>query len=359
MNTDEPIDWDLLAKHLFGECSEEEKARLRMWLEGDPSRRALLGELRQVWETTGRPPAAWEVDALWARVQDHVRQTSVREKARPLDRTPASRISRTSRPARSTARSLLRFAAVVAVAAATALLVAESQNAAPPEASGGGERVFATQKGERATIQLTDGTQVRLNADSRLVLASAFGSDRRDVRLEGEGYFEVASDTSRPFTIQAGQAAIRVLGTSFDVDAYPDDGGVQVVVAEGEVAFRSVQEPPEEEVVLASQQMGEVRAGGERVVHEGVDVRQHLAWIEGQLAFQDAPFSEVTRELERWYDLDVQLEGTPAVPGHLSATFADRQPLSDVLSVIATAFRLTYEQSEKAVTFAPVRPRSP
>ena len=362
MNSDHHIDWDLLAKHLFGECSEEEEARLQAWFEGDPARRALASELRQVWETTGQPsapPATWEVDALWARVHDHVREGTVAEGAGRLDRSPVSRKARKRRPVRSSAQSLLRFAAVIAVAAATALFVVQSQNAPRLEASHSSEKVFATQKGEWATIQLTDGTQVRLNADSRLHLSSAFGSGVRDVRLEGEGYFEVAEDTSRPFIIQAGQAAIRVLGTAFDVNAYPDgSGSVQVVVAEGEVAFRSAQGAPGEEVVLASRQMGEIRPSGEQVVHERVDVRRHLAWMEGQLAFEDAAFGEVARELERWYDLDIVLKGSSAAPGHLNATFTDRQPLREVLGVIATAFGLTYERDERAVTFAPAPSRS-
>ena len=295
----------------------------------------------------------WEVDALWGRVRKHVRQEAIAKRVERRDRPPLTR--KPSR--RRSVRLLPRFAAVVAVVAVTALLIVLSQDAPQPEALGSGERVFVTQKGERATIQLTDGTQVRLNADSRLHLASTFGSGARDVRLEGEGYFEVAKDKSSPFTIQAGEAAIRVVGTAFDVNAYPDGSGVKVVVAEGEVALRKAQGSPEEEVVLASLQMGEIRASGERVVHERVDVRQYLAWMEGQLAFEDAPFGEVTRELERWYDLDIVLEGFSGVPGHLSATFADGQPLNEVLSVIATAFGLTYRQDDKTITFASARPR--
>jgi ferric-dicitrate binding protein FerR (iron transport regulator) len=107
--------------------------------------------------------------------------------------------------------------------------------------------------------------------------------------------------------------------------------------------------------VLTRGQQGRLLQSGEQVVNQGVGVAAQLAWMNGRLVFEDASFEEVARKLERWYGLTVTLEdraGAPP-PGHLNAQFAKDQPLSDVLSVVATAFGLEHERAEpKRVTFA-------
>lgn len=364
----EHIDWNLLAKHLFGEYSKEEEAEIQIWIEEDSARRTLLRELRQVWETTGRPPTPrestqWNVDALWEGVQRRVRQEvrpkpiRAREERRPVQR-PAARKTpepRRSRPSRRSAQPLLRLVAVIAVAAVTALLVVQLHGgpwlgAAAPEV-----KVFATQEGERARLRLADGTRVHLNVDSKLTLSPDFGTDVREVRLQGEAYFDVAPDSSRPFLVRAGGAAIRVLGTEFDINAY-SERRVRVVVAEGRVVLQSEQASAREDVVLGARQVGELLESGEHLVRGGVDLSRYLAWMDGELVFENASFSEVVQTLERWYDIHVEPPRSQAVLGHLNARFSKDQPLREVLRAIATVFDLSYERHGAVVTFSPAKP---
>ena len=422
----EDINWSLLAKYFAGECSAEEAARVRAWVEADPAREVVLEELRQVWRTTSdaspwQPSAApekssasekggsWDTDRLWERVQEETTQgepapTSPRRRAAedetPMPpagspghtgssrRAPSKKASskKASFASRHALRSLARrfsakqraagAAATLAVVAALVALwslgpaaPAGSEEAAAPEA-----KTFATEAGQRADIRLTDGSRVRLNVDSRLTVLSKFGEDRRVVRLEGEAFFEVAKDSTRPFIVHAGNATTRVLGTAFDVSAYAEDEVTQVVVKEGSVALhtpkrsvaeRSAAERPvsgdseqtasqEREVVLTKGQKGRLFQSGERVVSKGVGVASYLAWMDGELVFEDASFEEVSRKLERWYGLVIEMKGPTATvpPGHLNARFGEKQPMSEVLGVVATAFGLDYERPKpKRVTF--------
>jgi ferric-dicitrate binding protein FerR (iron transport regulator) len=149
-----------------------------------------------------------------------------------------------------------------------------------------------------------------------------------------------------------------VLGTSFNVEAYPDDGKTQVAVAEGEVALRSNagskmsrdSAAASTEVQLRSQSLGIATQQGLHAVRRGVDLSGRLAWTEGRLVFEDASLEEVARRLERWYGLQVEVQVSPDNVVGLNATFKD-ESLSEVLQSIAVALELKYERERDTVTF--------
>ncbi len=221
---------------------------------------------------------------------------------------------------------------------------------------------FTTHESERAIIRLTDGTRVQLNVDSRLTVPPDFGHITRTIELKGEAFFEVATDSTRPFVVHSREVTTRVLGTAFDVNAYPEEEETQVVVSEGKVSLRTHADADgdgeedrssEEGVVLTKQQMARITRGGTRIFRQKSDLVQHLAWMEGHLVLRKAPFEEVVRKVERWYDLEISLaEGMEIPPGHLNSRFAEDQPLDEVLSVVATAFGLEYQRRQKHVTLS-------
>jgi ferric-dicitrate binding protein FerR (iron transport regulator) len=243
-------------------------------------------------------------------------------------------------------------------------------------------KVFATERGQRSMLRLGDGTLARLNAASTLTVSPSFGTERRSVQLEGEAYFEVAHDARRPFIVQTRGATARVLGTTFDVSAYPDDDQVRVVVTDGTVeveaeAFNedrdeAVREAADERVedeageakssaqrvVLTARQMATLEAPGRLSRHQAEDVERYLAWMDGELYFQDASFREVARSVERWYNIEIFTDESAIPPGHLNARFAENEPLSEVLNVIAATFGLGYERDAKTVRFYPTNASS-
>jgi ferric-dicitrate binding protein FerR (iron transport regulator) len=147
---------------------------------------------------------------------------------------------------------------------------------------------------------LVDGTRIRLAPASRLRVAAAYGETRRDVYLEGEAYFEVEHDVRRPFSVHAGNATARDLGTEFAVRSYQDDDAVQVVVRKGAVVLSQVGR-------LDAGDVGRLATNGTTSLTHRVRVDSLLGWLDGRLAFHDAPLASVLRELHRWHGTEVQL----------------------------------------------------
>lgn len=366
---DEDVDWTLLGKYLFGVCTEREEARVHAWIEEDPKRRVVLGQLRKILRATDDPPSAEELDAdaLWERVDRETRQgdeagnpASGRSGSKP----PRSR-RRVSRPGsrQSNLRKVVWPGAVAAALAVTiALWLFGPLESGLRESSTSSTETFVTQKGQRTSVRLNDGSQVRLNVNSRLTVPSSFGNQKRVVHLEGEAFFEVRGDSTRPFIVRSGGAATRVLGTAFNVGAYPEDEEIKVVVAEGRVRLQAEDSPKQgrddrqeerQDVVLTKNQVSLISRSGEQIIQREEDLSEHLAWMEGQLTFDDAPFDEVVRRLERWYDLEITLEEDRSPPpGHLNAQFDKDRPLSDVLLVIDAAFDVRHERDGDRVTFS-------
>jgi len=374
------VDWNLLAKYIFGECIEEEEEEVRAWMERDPKRIAFMRQLRRALQNQEDPISSerWDTDALWERVRKRTQPEESEETgASSFPSSPSmpapgeERRRETGDRERRQLRKGNRLSSGHAVwGGAIALLIAitvigtlwqrGTPDPGPRTASGQEADTFTTQKGERAIIRLTDGTRVQLNVDSRLTVPSDFAQQTRKIELEGEAFFEVATDSTRPFIVRSGEVTTRVLGTAFDVNAYPEDEETRVVVSEGKVSLRADADgdeaearTSEERVVLTQRQMARITRGGNRIVRQESDVFQHLAWMEGHLVLRKAPFREVVQKLERWYDLEISLaEGTVVPPGHLNSRFAEDQPLDEVLSVVVTAFGLEYQRHQKHVTLS-------
>ena len=344
---------------------------METWATSDPRNAQLLEDLRQAWEMLERDEeeALVDVDAAWEKLSERVREAE--KVPQPgmaalagdrSSRKPAGmRHSERKRPrhesrerswmARQPLRGSLVAAALMIVAGALVLFTSDEPWPESSETAEG--KVFTTQRGQRAIIDLTDGTQVHLNADSRLALPDGgFSEGRREVHLDGEAYFEVARDTTRPFRVRTkGGHAIRVLGTAFNVQAYgADTAAVQVAVREGEVALQASSEQKSDSLRLLPHQVGVADAGGGLQAHRNVDLSARLAWTEGRLAFEDAPFHEVVQKLERWYDLRIEVRAPTGSIDRLNAQFDD-ESLQEILNDIAMALRLRYERTQNTITF--------
>ena len=192
----------------------------------------------------------------------------------------------------------------------------------PPE-------TFATANRERAELRLSDGTRIRLAPASRVEVAADYGEQQRVVRLEGQGYFEVKHDTTRPFTVFAGAAVARDLGTDFAVRSYAEDRAVQVVVRTGAVDMSGVGR-------LAAGDVGRLGTDGTTSLTRGVAVDSLLTWLDGRLVFHDAPLSTVLAELRRWHDADVRLADPALGTLPFTGVLTDASLPSSITLVAAT-----------------------
>ena len=152
-------------------------------------------------------------------------------------------------------------------------------------------------------LVLHDGTQVYLNSGSSLKFPSAFPFNERRVRLLGEAFFEVSPDNDRPFIVEASQAYICVLGTSFNVKAYEDEPSIYVTLQEGNV---SVYSENSQALSLTSGEQAILDKTTLSTQSKKADPYLYSAWKDGNFHFQDAPLEDILKQLERWYNIKAQ-----------------------------------------------------
>jgi transmembrane sensor len=352
---------DLLSDYLAGECTEEERNRIEEWIERSPEHAQLVDQLRHIWSAsedlvfqTGSDFS--DVDRGWHELLAKMESRSlpVPVPTPPQVRHPAHRL----RPVVTPFMYFVRIAAVVvlligAVAGLSSLATREVDALRPSPLE-----EIATAPGQRATVRLVDGTRVLLNVDSKLRFTTGFAADQREVYLEGEAFFTVSRDEARPFLVRTGDAIVQVLGTEFDVRAYPGEDEVRVLVTEGLVSVRPREAAVLDTVVLRAGHQGRVARGRLGVIRSHSDAAFDLAWMDGRLVFRDAPIQEVAAELSRWYRLNVELAVPPERVDRLNASFGD-EPLGEILNSIAATLSLKYERDRRNVRFysdAPPRP---
>jgi len=202
---------------------------------------------------------------------------------------------------------------VVAKQNGARIVLTNGQLAYAPTENGSGEIVFntiTTPRGRQFQVTLPDGTQVWLNAASSLRYPTAFSGRERKVEVTGEAYFEVAKNVEMPFRVSINdKAAIEVLGTHFNVNAYKNEGAIATTLLEGSVRVAAT---GSKDVTLQPGQQAQI-ASGIKVI-ENANIDKVTAWKNGLFYFEGTSLAEIMRQLERWYDIEVVYEkGVPDI----------------------------------------------
>lgn len=202
-----------------------------------------------------------------------------------------------------------------------------------------------TSRGGEYKLVLSDGTKVWLNADSRFEFPSKFVGQERCVYVEGEVYFEVAKDVSHPFVVTTKQAKVRVLGTSFNVRAYPDEI-YRTTLLEGcvEVLYKKdvVKLQPHEQWIL-DEGVGRVAP---------VNVRMAASWKNGSFAFDDEPLLNVFQELERWYDVHVFIANEEIREMKFTGIFPRYANMDKVLNIVELATGVSCKVNNRTIVIS-------
>jgi len=207
--------------------------------------------------------------------------------------------------------------------------------------------------GQKLTIQLSDGSKVKLNAGSRLIYPEAFDGDKREVTLVGEAFFEVQKDPEKPFIIKSGEVKTTVLGTSFNIKAYEADDKVEVALVSGKVALERIQPCAKdsiESMILKPMQLAVLPSKGGSTLKTGFDYEEAIGWKDKIIRFKDTPFPKVLETLERWFGVTFVVQ----YDGNLSKTFTGRyenQTLKPVMEGISFSygFDFTINENEDVV----------
>lgn len=162
---------------------------------------------------------------------------------------------------------------------------------------------LSTPKGGEYRLLLADGTKVWLNASSSVRFPSAFTGNERTVEVTGEVYFEVAKNASMPFKVKHKDQLVEVLGTHFNINAYPENSTVRTTLLEGSV--KVTQTNGTEQKVLRPGQQSDLRAAAKGIAVSTANTEQVMAWKNGFFYFDDQPIENIMKQLANWYDIDV------------------------------------------------------
>ena len=207
---------------------------------------------------------------------------------------------------------------------------------------------LTTPVGGEYSLVLSDGTKVFLNADSELKYPVEFSDGKRIVDLKGEAYFEVHKDSLRPFIVRMNGAEVTVLGTSFNVNTYGDDGQIYTTLVNGSVRVASMKNKQEEILKPGMQSVMNVQSG--LLTVRKVDVEPYVAWREGRFVFRAMTLDLIMRQLQRWYDFEVFYQNSELKDYEFRGVIKRDMDLDKVLSVIKATTNVDFEVKGKVIT---------
>ncbi len=351
LSNEERMTWSMIKRFASGESDAMEQEIVLKWMSKETQRRRLIEQIGVIWNTPAEHKINWDVDASWQRYLDRYGMHELNPVVRmsPRVESYSKYEHRQITPSRfgfiAAAATILLLCTVLAVMYFSVSEIEEQQLVTMQE--------ITIPKGQRSTIQLSDGSRVALNADSRLSIPSDFGVSNRTLYLEGEAYFEVQHDPNKPFRVYTNGIYTEVLGTAFNINAYETDlgGTVKVFVTEGLVEVGDEKINGSRLALLNPNQLGRVGRDGMVRISDVEDHNAIIGWIEGKLTFENEVLSEVFKRMERRYNIDIEVDDEMILNRRVSATFGS-EPLTEVLNVLAVSLQLSYQREGNHIVFS-------
>lgn len=203
--------------------------------------------------------------------------------------------------------------------------------------------------GQRSIFRLPDGSKITLNAGSTLKYPKSFNANERSVELSGEAFFEVEEDKERPFIVTTGQVKTTVLGTSFNISAYPYFDHVSVMLSTGSVKVSGVSDQLAGEHYTLNPGQQLIYKKARHDIELSSFNSYDIAWKEGVLHFNHKSLKYIADKLEVWYGATIDLQVPDAEKVFMTSTFKN-QSLEHVLKGLSHTFRLTYKIEGKNIT---------
>ena len=332
MFTKSKTDWSLLAKYLAGEASEKEKAAVEKWLGQGAENRAEFGKLRSEWKIM-ESMKQFDVDNAWKKLHGRILENE--EPVLPDSRKVVDLHQRMSwgTPLRIAASLIL----LIALGASIAIVVGRYRKVT----------ITASANERFKSVTLPDGSTVTMNSNTTLSYMKHFHGNTRNVTLTGEAFFEVTPDKSRPFIIQTDEAAIRVVGTSFNVDTRGSSSTVEVYVSTGIVEVYKP-ESRNNSVLLHPGELGTV---SKNIINSKKASNENaIAWKTGRMDFRDTPLSEAVEILNNMYDVNIILKAQGLASIRTVGEYRyPEEPLDTILRVFCQQNLLRIEKSDNKI----------
>ncbi len=303
----------LVSKILSGEATEGDKEEFRQFLSDNPDYNLTYNQLKEYWNAD-------------------VQHNLIRDKKQATDQIIAQiqAMDHSATPKRNPFRIAVAAAVLFFVTTCALLYMYADRHT-----SSGNMYIYAAQS-VPVEYTLSDGTTVMLNKNSSITLASDYGNRSRDVKLDGEAYFMVSKDKSRPFVVETKGTKTRVLGTSFNVRS--DAHEVITTLVEGSVLFAS---DACEEILHPNE---EIRYNVQTSKYERYtcDVQMNTAWVSGRFNYSGIPFGSFANKLESIYGKKIQITDSRLANHVVSASFLIEEPIEGILDALKGELGFTY-----------------
>ena len=297
-------------------------------------------DLRSIdqWIASGKPNADWlfEMERIWS-LKDELRFSDRREIEEAYNRFTLSLGKSKNAKPHFYIYPILKYVAAVIIIGLLGLNLYKMVQPATV-----GENTVEVPKGQRASLMLSDGTKIWLNSQSKLIYPTQFSDKERNVRLEGEAFFDVAHKEHLPFVVHSPLLAIKVLGTKFNFRDYPDDAEAIVSLSEGKVALNNLLKKEKEAFLLPNERVVLNKKNG-RMHVEYSTVSNALQWTNGYLFFDEELLPDVVKELERSYNVKIQIASDTLNTFRFYGNFVHReQNIQEVLEALSATRKIHY-----------------
>lgn len=322
----------IINKVLANSASKEEQNLLDNWLMENPENQASFDLKRQQWEEVLLVVDAEDKKRVFANIKNKINQDN-------------KLIDFTERSSRKPSRGWMRVAAsVVSLISLGALSYYEISDPFSHLNLVGYDLVEAD-AGVQKTQVLADGSTVYLNGDSRLKYKIDSDSEERNLYLEGEAFFDVARDETKPFVIGLEKSKVQVLGTSFNIQAYPDDEQISTSVLTGRVAFERGED---KSLILLPGNKGIINKHQKSIEKYDVDNAKDVAWMNKALYFENTSLSDMAKSLYRMYG--VKLKFTDGSLNNLKITAQfENEKIEEILKILEMTNEFSYKIGEEFV----------
>lgn len=243
-------------------------------------------------------------------------------------------------------RAFVRVAAVILVCIATGMYWHTSSENKKLNSFLAEKITVDIKSGEKADLAFPDGSEASLNAGTTLTYPSNFGYAKRDLSLEGEAYFDVAKDPTKPLRIHTRSVTVEVLGTRFNLCSYDGEDITELTLIEGSVKMTTRSARPQT-IILQPNQKAIYHKRADMILVENTTTRFETAWLRGELVLRSARFSDIITKLERRYGVEISVGGVrqPTDKDLFTGSFNQKQ-VGDVLKILQTNYNFTYQQQD-------------
>jgi len=311
------MDYSIINKYLAGEASEAEVKELFSWIESSPENREEFIQYKKIWVLTSRAEThqntSWNPEFVNSAKSGQLRQLV----------------------------TYTKYAAAVVIFLGLGMLL---QYFAGQKNSTVYTYLADTQievpKGQMSSVILPDGTKVQLNSGSKLVYASGFNSGERTVNLEGEAFFNVSKDKKHSFIIKTKSLDFKVYGTSFNVQAYPEDSEINTTLVEGSLGV--VGKTGNEMARLVPGENANFKEESKELVVTNVDLELYTSWKDGMVTFRNEKLKDIARKIERWYNVQIVINNPKLADELYMGTIMKNKPIDQLLEVFKLTSSLNY-----------------